>query len=61
VLDWGTEAGWQGFWAVLAWSRGRLVRVARDQPRQTTLGLLAECLEVLGACPRSCWPTSWRG
>jgi hypothetical protein len=48
VIDWGSEAGWQVFCAVLAWSRVRFVRFARDQHRETTLGLLAECLEVLG-------------
>ena len=52
VIDWGTEAGWQVFCAVLAWSRVRFVRFARDQRRETTLGLLAECLEVLGGVPK---------
>jgi transposase len=52
VIDWGTEGGWQVFCAVLAWSRVRFVRFARDQRRETTLRLLAECLEVLGGVPR---------
>jgi Integrase core domain len=52
VIDWGTEAGWQVFCAVLAWSRVRFVRFAGDQRRETTLGLLAECLEALGGVPR---------
>ena len=52
VIDWGTEAGWQVFCAVLAWSRVRFVRFARDQRRETTLRLLAECLEALGGVPR---------
>jgi transposase len=52
VIDWGTEGGWQVFCAVLAWSRVRFVRFACDQRRETTLGLLAECLEVLGGVPR---------
>jgi transposase len=52
VIDWGTEAGLQVFCAVLAWSRVRFVRFARDQRRETTLGLLAECLEALGGVPR---------
>ena len=36
---------------MLAWSRYRLVRFARDQRRETTLRLLAECLEELGGVP----------
>jgi transposase len=52
VIDWGTEAGLQVFCAVLAWSRWRFVRFARDQRRETTLGLLAECLEALGGVPK---------
>jgi transposase len=52
VIDWGTEGGWQVFCAVLAFSRVRFVRVARDQRRETTLRLLAECLEVLGGVPK---------
>jgi transposase len=52
VIDWGTEAGWQVFCAVLAWSRWRFVRFASDQRRETTLRLLAECLEALGGVPR---------
>ena len=52
VIDWGTEAGWQVFCAVLAWSRWRFVRFASDQRRETTLRLLAECLETLQGVPR---------
>ncbi len=52
VIDWGAEAGLQVFCAVLAWSRWRFVRFARDQRRETTLGLLAECLEALGGVPK---------
>jgi transposase len=52
VIDWGTEAGLQVFCAVLAWSRWRFVRFARDQRRETTMGLLAECLEALGGVPK---------
>jgi transposase len=48
VIDWATEGGWQVFCAVLAWSRWRFVRVARDQKATTTMGLLAECFESLG-------------
>ena len=52
VIDWGTEAGWQVFCAVAPWSRWRFVRLARDQRRETTLGLLAECFEALGGVPK---------
>jgi transposase len=51
VIDWGTEAGVQLFCAVLAWSRYRFVRFARDQRRETTLQFLAECFEELGGVP----------
>jgi len=36
---------------VLAWSRVRFVRFATDQRRETTLALLAACLEELGGVP----------
>src|SRR5712692_1156160 len=39
------------FCAVLAWSRYRFVRFASDETRDTTLGLMAECFEELGAVP----------
>jgi hypothetical protein len=52
VIDWGTEAGLQVFCAVLAFSRVRFVRFARDQRRETTLRLLSECLEALGGVPK---------
>jgi transposase len=52
VIDWATEDGWQVFCAVLAWSRWRFVRVARDQKAATTMGLLAECFEALGGTPK---------
>lgn len=51
VFDWATEAGWQVFCAVLAWSRYRFIRFATDQTRPTTLALLAECFEELGGVP----------
>jgi transposase len=52
VIDWADAAGGlQMFCAVLAWSRYRLVRFATDETRSTTLGLLAECFEELGAVP----------
>ncbi len=52
VIDWATEGGWQIFCAVLAWSRWRFVRVARDQKAATTMRLLAECFEELGGVPK---------
>ena len=52
VIDWTTEGGWQVFCAVLAWSRWRFVRVARDQKAVTTMRLLGECFEELGGVPK---------
>jgi transposase len=51
VIDWGSLAGLHVFCAVLAWSRFRFVRFARDERAATTLALLAECFEVLGGVP----------
>jgi transposase len=51
VADWASEAGWECFCAVLAWSHYRFVRFARDQRRETTLRLLAECFEELAGVP----------
>lgn len=51
VVDWASEAGWEVFCAVLAWSRVRFVRFAQDQRRETTLRLLVECFEELGGVP----------
>jgi transposase len=51
VIDWGSLAGLHVFCAVLAWSRVRFVRFARDERAATTLALLAECFEVLGGVP----------
>jgi transposase len=53
VIDWGAERGLHVFCAVLAWSRVRFVRFAADEKAATTLGLLAECFEVLGGVPRT--------
>jgi transposase len=52
VIDWCSEGGWQVFCAVLAWSRWRFVRVARDQKAATTMQLLAECFDELGGTPK---------
>jgi hypothetical protein len=51
VIDWTAQGGQQVFCAVLAWSRYRWVRLARDQTRQTTLGLLSECFAELDGVP----------
>ncbi len=50
VIDWGTipGTGIKVFCAVLAWSRFRFVRFARDETAATTFALLAECFETLG-------------
>jgi transposase len=51
VIDWGSQGGLHVFCAVLAWCRFRFVRFAADERSETTLGLLAECFEVLGGVP----------
>lgn len=53
VIDWGAipGTGIKVFCAVLAWSRFRFVRFARDETAATTFSLLAECFEVLGGVP----------
>jgi transposase len=53
VIDWGTikGTGVKVFCAVLAWSRFRFVRFARDETAATTFALLAECFETLGGVP----------
>jgi len=51
VIDWGSLAGLHVFCAVLAWCRFRFVRFAADERAAATLGLLAECFEVLGGVP----------
>ncbi|MDP9223768.1 MAG: IS21 family transposase [Actinomycetota bacterium] len=51
VIDWGEEGRLKIFCAVLAWSRYRFVRFATDMKRATTLRLLAQCIEELGAVP----------
>jgi transposase len=53
VIDWGSTGGLHVFCAVLAWSRVRFVRFAADEKAATTLGLLAECFEVLGGVPKT--------
>src|SRR6266571_6444980 len=52
VIDWGSEGGLHVFCAVSAWSRFRFVRFAADESQDTTLRLLAECLEILVGVPK---------
>ncbi len=52
VIDWGVIHGVHVFAAVLAWSRFRFVRLAADEKAATTMGMLAECFEVLGGTPK---------
>ncbi len=52
VIDWGVLNGLHVFCAVLAWSRARFVRFARDERADTTLAMLAECFAVLGGVPK---------
>jgi len=53
VIDWGDAGdGLHVFCAVLAWSRMRFVRFADNERAGTTLALLAECFETLGAVPK---------
>jgi transposase len=52
IIDWGSEDGLHIFCAVSAWSRWRFVRFAPDETADTTLRMLAECLEALGGVPR---------
>jgi transposase len=51
VTGWGSAGGLHVFCAVLAWSRVRFVRFAADERAETTLAMLAECLQVLGGVP----------
>jgi transposase len=52
VIDWGVADGVHVFCAVLAHSRVRFVRFATDERAATTMGMLAECFEVLGGVPK---------
>ena len=53
AIDWGSQGGLHVFCAVLAWSRFRFVRFAASEKSGTTLGMLAECFEVLGGVPKT--------
>jgi hypothetical protein len=59
VIDWGVHEGLHVSCDVLAFSRVRFVRFARDEKATTTLTLLAECFESPVAYRRSRWPTGW--
>ena len=52
IIDWGVLNGLHVFCAVLGWSRVRFVRFADNERADTTMGLLAECFEVLGGVPK---------
>ncbi len=52
VIDWGAEAGLHIFCAVMAHSRWRFVRFAKDEKAATTLEMLACCFEELGGTPK---------
>lgn len=53
VIDWGTVdgTGIHVFCAVLAWSRVRFVRFARDETAAATFAMVAECFETIGGVP----------
>ena len=52
MIDWGPlPNGLKVFCAVLAWSRVRFVRVARDETAATTLAMLADCFDTIGGVP----------
>ena len=53
LIDWGVQDGLHVFCAALGWSRFRFVRFVDDEKAATTLGLLAECFEVLGGVPKT--------
>lgn len=52
VIDWGAEAGLHIFCAVMAFSRWRFVRFAKDERAATTFEMLAQCFEALGGVPK---------
>ncbi len=52
IIDWRSVGPLHVFCAVLAWSRLRFVRFARDETAQTTFGLMAECFEAISGVPK---------
>ncbi len=53
VFDWGEIGPLFVFCAVLAWSRFRFVFFADNLGAETTMGALAQCMEVLGGVPKT--------
>ena len=53
VFDWGEIGPLFVFCAVLAWSRFRFVYFADNLGAQATLAALAECMETIGAVPKT--------
>jgi transposase len=52
VFDWGEIGALYVFCAVMAWSRWRFVAFSADLGAETTMRMLAECLEQAGGVPR---------
>lgn len=53
VFDWGEIGPLFVFCAVLAWSRLRFVSFADNLRADTTMAALAECMETIGAVPKT--------
>ena len=53
VFDWGEIGPLFVFCAVLAWSRFRFVYFADNLGAQATMAALAECMETIGAVPKT--------
>ena len=53
VFDWGEIGPLFVFCAVLAWSRFRFVYFADNLGAQSTMAALAECMETIGAVPKT--------
>ena len=53
VFDWGQRGPLFVFCAVLAWSRFRFVYFADNLGAQSTMAALAECMETIGAVPKT--------
>ncbi len=53
VFDWGEIGPLFVFCAVLAWSRFRFVTFADNLGAQSTMAALAECMETIGAVPKT--------
>ncbi len=53
VFDWGQIGPLYVFCAVLAWSRFRFVSFSDNLGAQATMAALAECMETIGAVPKT--------